>query len=425
MFFFFFFEELYHLDTIQQAFKMVCLDKMLADGYFDMSIYINARIHKDDMYAKLKKEDSPYSILYRDPYPKPENAYRFWSDRFPNNYINENEDQRLSDIESVAIVNWVYRILKNAKERENFTKELFGQLKELHGIQRNIAYAQGVFYNKAKVELQFFSSVSGVSSFVSSLNRSSELFFRGHSNPNYLLLPSIMRNKRTQANEYKMYQELLINCPDSFEKCQTHLEKLVEMQHYGLPTRLLDITRNLLVSLFFACESSPETYGEIVLISAKESDIKYPQSDTASVLASLPVFPQSKQTEFYDWATDPSITQDDFNHLAVRLLHEVRFEKPAFQPEINKEHLIGNYVVHALKNNKRIIKQDGAFIICGLGDTVRSLSEFRYKQRGKKVVVLISNKKKILEQLDRYSINRASLFPEIECVSEYIKKKYS
>lgn len=425
MFFFFFFEELYYLDTIQQAFKTICLDKMLADGYFDMSIYINARIHKDDMYARLKKENSQYSILYRDSYPKPENAYNYWIERFSDNYTDANENCELSSVESVAIVNWVYRILKNAKERECFTKELFGQIKALHGIQKNIVYSQGVFYNKAKVDLHFFTSVSGVSNFVSKLNWPGELFFRGHSNPNYLLLPSIMRNKRAQANEHRMYQELLINCPDSFEKCQTHLEKLVEMQHYGLPTRLLDITRNLLVSLFFACESSPETYGEIVLISAKESDIKYPQSDTASVLASLPVFSQSKQKEFFDWATDPSITQDDFNRLAVRLLHEVRFEKPAFQPEINKEHLTGNYVVHALKNNKRIIKQDGAFIICGLGDTVHSLSEYRYKHRGKKVVVLISNKKKILEQLDRYSINRASLFPEIECVSEYIKKKYS
>ena len=421
MFFFFFFEKLYSINVIQQAFESVCLDKMLADDYFDMSIYINARIHKDDMYAKLKKEISPYSILYRDSYPKPENAYHFWKERFS---VDEKEIRVLSDVESAAIVNWIYRILKNAKEREEFTKELFGHIKALHGIQKNIVYAKGVFYNKAKVDLYFFSSVGGVSNFISNLNRTGELFFRGHSNPNYLLLPSIMRNKRAQANEHKMYQELLINCPDSFEKCQTHLEKLVEMQHYGLPTRLLDITRNLLVSLFFACESSPETYGEIVLISAKESDIKYPQSDTASVLASLPVFPQSKQKEFFEWATEQSITQDDFNRLAVRLLHEVRFEKPAFQPEINKEHLIGNYVVHALKNNKRIIKQDGAFIICGLGDTVRSLSEFRYKQHRKKVVVLVSNKKKILEQLDRYSINEASLFPEIECVSEYIKKKY-
>ncbi len=129
--------------------------------------------------------------------------------------------------------------------------------------------------------------------------------------------------------------------------------------------------------------------------------------------------------EFYKWATDPSVDEDKFNHLAARLLHEVRFEKPAFQPGIKKEHIVSNYIVHALKNNKRIIKQDGAFIICGLGNAVHSLSKFRYESHGKKVIVLVSNKKKILAQLDRYSINRASLFPEIECVSEYIKKKYS
>lgn len=38
------------------------MDKMLADGYFDMSVYINARIHKDDMLAKLKKKNQ--NILF-------------------------------------------------------------------------------------------------------------------------------------------------------------------------------------------------------------------------------------------------------------------------------------------------------------------------------------------------------------------------
>ena len=39
-FFFYYYDELYYIDDVQQAFKNVCLNKMLSDGYFDMSIYI-------------------------------------------------------------------------------------------------------------------------------------------------------------------------------------------------------------------------------------------------------------------------------------------------------------------------------------------------------------------------------------------------
>ena len=406
---------------------MICLDKMLSDGYFDMSIYIYGRIKKDEMYAKLVAHKSKYAVLYQGSYPNQDNALSEWNSKVQKQESVDNSQKiELTHEEASAIVNWVYRSLRNAQEREDFTQELLREIKDFYSIQNSVRFSNGVAYNAAKVDLHFFSSVSGVSSFISSLKKCNDtlIFFRGHANPNYILRPSIMRTDGLQKNESTLYNELLINCPEEFEKCHTHLEKLVKMQHYGLPTRLLDITRNLLVALFFACESQPETYGELILIAANHQEIKYPQSDTVSILASLPVFSAQKQDEFLSLASDPSISNLQFNMNISRLIHEVRLEKPASQPDINKNDVLSSYIVYALKNNSRIVKQDGAFILCGLDNQNGFLEKFRYRQDGKKVVILISKKKKILEQLEAFSINRASLFPEIECVSEYLKNKY-
>jgi len=65
------------------------------------------------------------------------------------------------------------------------------------------------------------------------------------------------------------------------------LDRLARMQHYSLPTRLLDLTTNPLVALYFACKDAPTRRGEVIALTVKRRDVKYFDSDTASCLANL------------------------------------------------------------------------------------------------------------------------------------------
>ena len=419
----FFFFELNILNAINQAFEMICLKKMLADGYIDMSVYILGRLKKEELHARLILNNSKYAALYELDFPVSSEAYRFWNSLFPD---ENNDDHEINKTEAEAIVNWVYQTMDNCKEREDFTISVFKGIKCLHNVSSVIKHKDGVFYNEEKVTINLFSSITEINSFVINiLKNGTQLFFRGHSNANYILLPSIMRTPKFQQNESKMYHTLMINCPLDFENCHSHLEKLVEMQHYGLPTRLLDITRNLLVALFFACEDRGENYGEVVLISSDKNEIKYPQSDTVSILSSLPVLSFEHRQELLDKVHDPNTNNELFNRYAERLIQEIKLEKPTFCAKINKTDIMNSYIVYALKNNNRIIKQDGAFILCGLNNEPNALESFRYEKNGKKVILLVSNKNEIMGQLETFSITRASLFPEIDSVADYIKKQYS
>jgi hypothetical protein len=54
--------------------------------------------------------------------------------------------------------------------------------------------------------------------------------------------------------ENKLFKEYILRNPNEFIDERTTFKKLLKMQHYKLPTRLLDITTNPLVALYFAVE---------------------------------------------------------------------------------------------------------------------------------------------------------------------------
>ncbi|UCM51495.1 FRG domain-containing protein [Aeromonas dhakensis] len=249
----------------------------------------------------------------------------------------------------------------------------------------------------------------------------SEIFYRGHSNKNkYKLEPSLFRkdgdgNYLYLENEHILYRELIVSNSADFQSDEYTLDRLVRMQHYSLPTRLLDITSNPLIALYFACKSTPNEDGEVIVFSLARSEVKYFDSDVASCISNLARLPKSEKDNI-------GFKNDTFNEqMSVkRLIHLIREEKPYFEPKIIPDDLRKIICVKGKKSNDRISSQSGAFLLYGLD----AVMDEEGTEEINVMRITVSNKSSILKELDLLNINESTVFPYIENSAKYVADKY-
>lgn len=248
--------------------------------------------------------------------------------------------------------------------------------------------------------------------------------YRGQSDYEWSLLPSIYRNNQFQYESIYI-KELERIQPDEFAGYD-NFSKLVKMQHYGLPTRLLDVTLNPLVALYFACAQNFDT-------------------DGAFYYFSTPTFWQD------NWAVQivADYAADHLNYMKDLIARERR----RLQDYVSADQKVKEAIIHALgvpghavlpqSSNRRIQQQSGAFILFGMTFKKIKPNEFPsgympYCELDetnnslicpviKKIRIPAQYKKNILAELDLLTINEGYLFPELEYqaknVAQYVKNR--
>jgi hypothetical protein len=278
-----------------------------------------------------------------------------------------------------------------------------------------------------------------------SLDNEKRVLFRGQSKKYSKILPKVLRNNGHKKNEGNLIRELISVQPEEFSTDSSFFDRLVRAQHFGLPTRLLDVTLNPLTALYFSCENHKDEDGQVLCFSFPKGNRKFFDSDAVSVLSNYSNLSDEekksiarKMHELYEKSTESGMhfvkyakldkVIRDFNrHKSVsRLVQFVREEKSYFANRIMPLDLFRILAVQPKQSNKRITAQSGNFLLYGIQSSTLSLPSFGNQQIETNVITVpYSAKTGLLESLDLMGINRHFLFPEIEQAAGYISAKYA
>lgn len=221
-------------------------------------------------------------------------------------------------------------------------------------------------------------------------------WFRGHASSTWKLVPGYYREKRsisetTLVARFKQSAAMLAELQPKDD-----YDWLFLMQHYGVPTRLLDWSESPLVALYFAVDGVDQTGGEGAAL----------------------------------WRLDPTL----LNKNASIVNQDEEYYIPSFEDEelegytpksvsVGRKMELYPVATLATRNNARIQAQLGTFTIHH--NKVVPIEEIGDGSHVTKFILPSYAANRILSELRDLGINRFSMFPELSSVGSLIKDSLS